>query len=201
MADKEIKDLPVELTPADADVFELQKAAGGAGSSKQVSKANVLASLDSEPIFFEVDPVTGPAEVTSGDMLTVELPDGSTKAATSHLMVPVKTKLATVNPIINLALAVTANGAGDNNVRLQLDIKYIATGETTTKADDENLVVDVPITDVLDQLHNVAIPLDRTKIAAGDRISILANRLGGAGPDNFTGKVGLMKVGRFDYQT
>ena len=142
-------------------------------------------------------PITGttgsPCEVTLGNMPVFSLENGATMGVVGHTGLPDDIDLSTDNPIVHMAFAISATGGG-SNVRFSLEMKYIAVGELVTKAPDETLLLTKAVINTINELHTVMFTLDRTKIEATDHIEFHLERLGSAGPDTFTGAVGVMEA-------
>jgi hypothetical protein len=137
--------------------------------------------------------------VFSNQIPTFELPDGSTKGVVGDLETPRNIDL-TVDPQIQFQFVVLVTGAADANVRMSLTVRNIAVGELTTKAADQTLLQTVAVINTANRVHLMTFTLDRTLIAAGDRLSYHLERLGTDGADTFTGTIGIMEWQRFDFK-
>lgn len=146
----------------------------------------------SNHLFVEPDS-SGPAEVFNNDVKVVALPDGATKGVVVTLPISGGADLA-INPTLTIGLVITGAGAASANVKIDLDIKYIAPGELTSKADDENLSNIVAITNTIDTVHTTTFTINASLAAAGDIASLNITREGGDAADTFTGEIGIIKT-------
>lgn len=106
----------------------------------------------------------------------------------------------TVNPVIQIPFVVTVVGAASANVQMRLTMRYIATGELTTKAADETLLQTVAVTNTLNIMNTMTFTLNAALIAAGDVMNFHLERLGSDAADTFTGRIGISGVSaRLDY--
>lgn len=125
--------------------------------------------------------------------------DGQTDGVASSFLVPRNMDL-TVDPILQVPFVVTqAGGGGNGNVRMRLTVRYIAVGELTTKAADETLLQTVAVINTLNQMHLMTFTLDSALMAAGDVINLHLERLGTDVLDTYTGRIGIVEHGRFDF--
>lgn len=158
-----------------------------------------LPALARDPIVFRIDwentIVPKPSVVSSGNLEVFEFPDGLTRSLSSESQIR-DGVLISANPVLDAQFAVTTNGAGNADVRLQLQITYIAVGELTTKAVDETVLLTCPVIDTFDQLHTCSFQLDKSLVVGGEVAQVVLSRLGGDGADTFTGKVGILKTSR-----
>jgi hypothetical protein len=153
----------------------------------------------SEPMKFRADPATDPSLVFSNLVPTFELPDAVTTGTVSDLETPRNIDLTTVDPIVRIQFVVSLAGAADADVRLRLTVRNIAVSELTTKAADQTILSTVAVVNTVNRVHETTFTVDRTLIAAGDRLSYHLERLGTDGADTFTGRIGIMEWQRYDY--
>lgn len=142
---------------------------------------------------------TSPVEVIQSNILVFELSDSLTSGVIASIKLPKGLNL-NVNPVVNYAFTITLAGSGNANVRLQLEATYIADTELTSIAVAETFLVTVPVVNQLRRLHQITFTLDRTLIAANDRVRLHLSRLGGDAADTYTGDIGILESGRFDYE-
>ena len=114
-----------------------------------------------------------------------------------NFRLPQHIDLATVNPMIKIPFIVTVTGAGNNPVNLQLTNRYIATGELATKTADETKTPSPTVTDTQYRQHEVEVTLDRTKMAAGDKVTVGFTNLGTGA---YSGKIGIDPKAQFFFR-
>jgi len=128
------------------------------------------------------------------------LPDAATVGVISHFDIPRDIDLTTVDPVAHYGFGIETIGASGTDVRLSLEVRYIATGEQIDKALDETILVTKTVVNVIDELHAVAFTLDRTAMFAGDHIELHLERIGNDGADDLDGGIiGIMQDIQFRY--
>nr|NIM21277.1 hypothetical protein [Candidatus Latescibacterota bacterium]NIO77481.1 hypothetical protein [Candidatus Latescibacterota bacterium] len=83
----------------------------------------------------------------------------------------------------------------------RLNVKYIATGELSTKANDETLDQTVAVTDTLDSRQQMTYTLDKSLISSGDYVSLRLERIHSDPADTYSGNIGIAEIGEFDAGT
>lgn len=140
-----------------------------------------------------------PPQVILGNTIAFELRDGQTRTVGGTIEIPKNIDLTT-NPTVDIQFAVSGTGAGNANVRLQLEAQYIADTELMTKAADETILSTEAVTDTLNRLHTVTKTLDASLMADGDRLSFALTRIGGDAADTYTGDIAIMQRTMFTYR-
>ena len=157
-----------------------------AGTDFEISQG-AARSVHFEP---KGDPITSPSAVTLGVLRAFELPDAATKAVVWAIHLPEDLDLS-VNPTIHVHFSPSVAGAGNANVRFQLECRYVSVGEQIDKAVDETKLQTKAVIDVVEEMHEEIITLDASLIAAGDYLVFVLTRLGPDGADNYTGNIGV----------
>jgi hypothetical protein len=173
----------------------------GASGFSGISGFSGTTPQDSIWLFFRADPDTGPSEVWIEKAQGYELPDGSTKGVVAVHAPPrgIDTG-AGVTVTFRALLAVSSTGAGNANVRMQLQATFVDLGELITRAVDETLLATVAITDTLYELHEVTFAVDATNIHNPGEMEFVLNRLGSDGADTYTGSIAVLSTSaRLDF--
>ncbi len=131
---------------------------------------------------------TKPSESDIAQITGFELPNNKTKGIDGDFRILSGITL-TVDPLLTFSFVVSKTGAGAANVRLQVEARYVAVGEQIDKAVDETILITKAVVDVLEEEHQVAFSLDRTLMAASDRVVLNLTRLGSDGLDTYTGDI------------
>ncbi len=174
--------------------------AGAAIWQRYLSSAGSLAS-PTKVLDWDRDPSSGPPEVLSGDILVFEFQDGGPiRGVISAINYPFGSAPVT-NPIVVIPFFVTSTGAGDDDAVFRLNVKYIATGELSTKANDETLDQTVAVTDTLDSRQQMTYTLDKSLISSGDYVSLRLERIHSDPADTYSGNIGIAEIGEFDAGT
>lgn len=148
------------------------------------------------PLVFEPD-VSGPSTGRTGNVNVILFPDAALNGGEASVELPEDVDLT--KPVtLQFDLYVTSAGAGDADVALDIQLRYLGDGELATKALDENPAfgeLTIPIIDTVARRHRILLALDTSKLSKTRRISVDLQRAGTATPDTFTGVVGLAKQG------
>lgn len=186
------------VNTTDLRVWFLLKATPTAADWRRVPVSTDSVPMNALPFDWDSNPVAPPVEVVSGDILTFEFQDaGPIRSVIGAVNYP-NNQAPIFNPVLIVPLVVTVTGAGNGNVVLRLHAKYIASGELTTKADDETINMTVPLINTLHQKHEVEFVLDKTLISAGDYVSFKLERIHTDAADTFTGRFGVTEIAEFD---
>lgn len=110
---------------------------------------------------------------------------------------PERARLTTTNPRLRIPFQTTDTGAASAAVDLQVQVRYIATGELTSKAADETFTPSPVVTNTVDTMHEIELTLDRTKMAAADKLAVYLTNLGTGA---FTGKIGIWAGAQLYFQ-
>jgi len=145
-----------------------------------------------EPIDWDAG-AGGASIVISGNFSTFEMTDANEKDVVGDFHIQSTIDLSTVNPALKVCFVTIGAGSSNANVRLKLEVTYIAVGELTTKTIDETLLITKAVINTVHQMHVVTFTLDRTKMALDDSVSFRLVRLGNDAADIFTGRIGIIE--------
>jgi hypothetical protein len=158
------------------------------------------ATSDSLAVIWRGSGASNPPTIQfSDDLVGYGLPNNQTKAVIAHIHVPLEIDLATVNPILRVAMAVYSPGAGNATADFTTKAFYISSGESVEKAFDESIASTPTIIDVDNELQFLSVTLDRTKILAGDLLKFVFERNGTT--DAYSGNLAVLEFGsQFRYR-
>lgn len=153
----------------------------------------------SENIDWDGDSTQTPPTRQVGNIMTFEMRKTPVKSVIGHSLFPNEANL-TVNPTLQIPFIVVTTGTGTPNVRLQLEVTYVAVGELGNQAAQENLFVTKAVNNTLNEFHNVSFTLNASLISVNDFVSLRFTRIGTDPLDTWSGQIGIVRRAQLRYR-
>jgi len=136
----------------------------------------------------------GAARVTGLGLNAITLDNGVSNEAHFPFCVLPNADLSE-DPIVRVCIAPGTAQVSGSDFKMQLVTRYVAEGESYTKAADETLTEIVTVSDTILTLVRFDFTLDGSKIEANDFITCILSRLGADPDDDRNGDAYLLRAG------